>query len=103
MTNTVELNTSDLTHRYGAGSRLVSATFTMMGLRFVAKRFVRTDVKLDNVELYIAHNSSWMHDFVKYINPAAPDKVDARALHLLGVAEATSLPGADERAALLEF
>lgn len=80
---------ADISHSYAPGSFLATARFEMDGLTFIARRFKRTDsFKVDNFELYIAHESTWLEDFVKFIDPHSDNlsRVDRRALHLLAVA-----------------
>jgi hypothetical protein len=102
--NTTTLSINNLSAQYAAGSYLATVTFIMFGITFVAKRFVRTDYPVNTVELYISHESSWCDDFVRNINPTSTEKVDARALHLLAVAETLCVKSdADERTALLEL
>jgi hypothetical protein len=102
--NTTTLSLNDLSAQYAPGSFLATVTFIMFGITFVAKRFVRTDCPVNSYELYIAHDSSWCHDYIRAINPTSTEKVDARALHLLAVAETLCVKtDADERTALLEL
>ena len=94
----------DLSHAYAKGSYQLDVQFTMFGLVFRAQRFVRTDTKtpIDNVDLYIKHESAWYDEHIGRVagdtDPTAPDRrihrllscpAARRALHLIAVADAT--------------
>lgn len=92
---------------YATGSYEHWVEFTMMGLRFKAHHFVRTDgaCAMDVVNLYTCHESSWCDDYVKTFSrgDANLSRVDQRALHLIAVAEAASVEGISERFAAIEL
>lgn len=92
---------------YAAGSFEVFVEFQAEGLHFCVHHFVRTDgaCALDRVYLYVRHPSNWCDDLVKVVDPSSANlsRVDRRALHLLAVAEATSVEGIDARFAALEL
>lgn len=94
----------DLSAQYAPGSYEIRACFSMFGLNFEAQRFVRTDTKCDNVDLFIRHDSQWFTDYVKRVNVACPaDRVDARALHLLNLAACEIHPDTAARFAAIEL
>lgn len=108
----------DLSHWYAKGSYQVDVHFTLFGLVFRAQRFVRTDtkVKIDNVDLYIKHESCWYDEHVGraagHVDPASPDPrvhrlltcpAARRALHLIAVAETTSSSDVEARFAAIEL
>lgn len=92
---------------YAPGSYEVFVEFAMMGLHFRAHHFVRTDrgCELDVVNLYTCHASSWCDDYVKTFTrtDSGLTRVDQRALHLIAVAEASSVVGISERFAAIEL
>lgn len=89
---------------YAKGSYELTVEFVMFGLTFKAHKFVRTDsCPMDNVRLYIKHESHWCDDHVKLVDQANPCKVGARAMHLIAVAMTTAPSGMDERYAAIEL
>lgn len=109
MTNTTILGTTrDNSASYAAGSHELWVEFSMFGLRFKAHHFVRTDsYKVNALNLYIRHESSWCDDYVKTVDLSKPvtdaDPVIERALHLLTVAAAEIPADTAERFAAMEL
>lgn len=96
-------NIRDMSDTYAPGSFETSVEFVVDGLTFIAHKFVRTDLKIDNVYLYIKHESSWMTDLVKTVDQANPCKVGARAMHLIAVSMCVIPTDGAERFAQIEL
>ena len=96
----------DNSKTYAPGSHEVFVEFTMMGLRFKAHRFVRTDAcPCARTYLYICPEGDWMTDLVKTITAESTNlsRVDHRALHLIDVALSTIPACTGERYAAIEM